>query len=162
MARPSNCALTLISLLVSIDFVRGHEHHDELTEAEANLPTDTILWIHIFLQAAVWGVLFPIGMVLGISYVQLRHYLAFPQRNLQSEPMARPAAGALEFRSNLARKSTSNPECWVLINCRRVHPRPLPWRTPVPAVCPRNIRVAALHPDRRPTGARHIPQAAHP
>ncbi|KAJ7813154.1 hypothetical protein B0H14DRAFT_2854861 [Mycena olivaceomarginata] len=67
MARPSNCALTLISLLVSIDFVRGHEHHDELTEAEANLPTDTILWIHIFLQAAVWGVLFPIGMVLGIS-----------------------------------------------------------------------------------------------
>ncbi|KAJ7725246.1 hypothetical protein B0H14DRAFT_3002964 [Mycena olivaceomarginata] len=57
MARPSTCALTLISLL----------HHDELTEAEANLPTDTILWIHIFLQAAVWGVLFPIGMVLGIS-----------------------------------------------------------------------------------------------
>lgn len=45
----------------------AHEHHDELTEAQANAPIDAILWIHIFLQAAVWGVLFPIGMVLGMS-----------------------------------------------------------------------------------------------
>jgi len=67
MARPSTFAFAIISLLVSIDFARGHEHHDELTEAEANLPTDTILWIHMFLQAAVWGILFPIGMVLGIT-----------------------------------------------------------------------------------------------
>ncbi|KAJ6605844.1 hypothetical protein B0H10DRAFT_2076115 [Mycena sp. CBHHK59/15] len=45
----------------------AHEHHDELSEAEVNTPVDSILWIHIFLQAAVWGVLFPIGMVLGIT-----------------------------------------------------------------------------------------------
>ncbi|KAK1225866.1 hypothetical protein PQX77_011176 [Marasmius sp. AFHP31] len=30
-------------------------------------PIDAVLWIHIFLQAFVWGVLFPVGMVLGLS-----------------------------------------------------------------------------------------------
>ncbi|PCH44534.1 hypothetical protein WOLCODRAFT_139059 [Wolfiporia cocos MD-104 SS10] len=45
----------------------AHEHHDELTEEEASAPIDTILWLHVFLQAAVWGVLFPTGMVLGIA-----------------------------------------------------------------------------------------------
>jgi Domain of unknown function (DUF2427) len=55
----------LVALLIL--HVEAHEHHDELTEEEANAPVDAILWIHIFLQAAVWGILFPIGMVLGIS-----------------------------------------------------------------------------------------------
>ncbi|KAA1470261.1 hypothetical protein DENSPDRAFT_774306 [Dentipellis sp. KUC8613] len=32
-----------------------------------NAPVDAVLWIHMFLQAAVWGILFPIGMVLGIT-----------------------------------------------------------------------------------------------
>ena len=45
----------------------AHSHSDSLTEEEANSPVDAILWIHIFLQAAVWGVIFPIGMVLGLS-----------------------------------------------------------------------------------------------
>jgi len=45
----------------------AHDHHDEITEEEANAPVDAILWIHMFLQAAVWGFLFPIGMVLGLS-----------------------------------------------------------------------------------------------
>ncbi|KAI0641976.1 hypothetical protein C8Q79DRAFT_265107 [Trametes meyenii] len=45
----------------------AHKHHDELTEEQKNAPVDTILWLHIFLQAAVWGVLFPVGMVLGLS-----------------------------------------------------------------------------------------------
>ncbi|KAJ6624716.1 hypothetical protein B0H10DRAFT_2005790, partial [Mycena sp. CBHHK59/15] len=57
----------IISLLASADLAQAHEHHDELSEAELNTPVDSILWIHIFLQAAVWGVLFPIGMVLGIT-----------------------------------------------------------------------------------------------
>ncbi|KAG6872908.1 hypothetical protein C0995_005314 [Termitomyces sp. Mi166 len=61
--------LCFISLLVAAVFqpVFAHEHHDELTEEEANAPTDAILWIHIFLQTVVWGILFPIGMVLGIT-----------------------------------------------------------------------------------------------
>jgi hypothetical protein len=50
-----------------LQIVVAHPHHDELTEEQSNAPTDTILWIHILLQAAVWGILFPVGMVLGIT-----------------------------------------------------------------------------------------------
>ncbi|KIY43406.1 hypothetical protein FISHEDRAFT_78274 [Fistulina hepatica ATCC 64428] len=56
------CVLVFLSLPVN-----AHEHDDNLTDEEANKPVDAILWIHIFLQTAVWGVLFPIGMVLGMS-----------------------------------------------------------------------------------------------
>ena len=45
----------------------AHEHHEELTEEETGAPVDSILWIHIFLQIAVWGILFPTGMVLGMA-----------------------------------------------------------------------------------------------
>ncbi|KAF8202448.1 hypothetical protein BJ912DRAFT_944861 [Pholiota molesta] len=47
--------------------VLAHGHHDELTEEEASAPIDNILWIHMLLQGLVWGVMFPIGMVLGLS-----------------------------------------------------------------------------------------------
>ncbi|KAF9525129.1 hypothetical protein CPB83DRAFT_860057 [Crepidotus variabilis] len=63
-----NSALRTGFLLSCIaTFVVAHEHHDEVTEEEEHAPIDTILWLHIFLQAAVWGILFPIGMVLGLS-----------------------------------------------------------------------------------------------
>lgn len=45
----------------------AHPHHDKLTEEQSNAPTDAILWVHIVLQTAVWGILFPVGMVLGIT-----------------------------------------------------------------------------------------------
>ena len=45
----------------------AHAHHEHLTEEQTNAPVDAILWIHIFLQIAVWGILFPTGMVLGMS-----------------------------------------------------------------------------------------------
>ncbi|KAJ7230660.1 hypothetical protein GGX14DRAFT_584177 [Mycena pura] len=67
MAASSTLTYSLLSLLTFVHFTLAHEHHDELTEAEANRPTDAILWIHIVLQAMVWGVIFPIGMVLGIT-----------------------------------------------------------------------------------------------
>ena len=54
-------ALSLIQLTLA------HSHNDVLTEEEKNLPVDTILWIHIFMQGTVWGVIFPIGMVLGLT-----------------------------------------------------------------------------------------------
>src|SRR6266478_3028840 len=44
-----------------------HEHDDDVSEEDMNAPVDAILWIHMFLQAAVWGFLFPIGMVLGLT-----------------------------------------------------------------------------------------------
>ncbi|KAF9224160.1 hypothetical protein BS17DRAFT_780583 [Gyrodon lividus] len=46
----------------------AHSHHDsELTEEQLNAPIDSILWIHMALQAIVWGVIFPIGMVFGLT-----------------------------------------------------------------------------------------------
>lgn len=57
----------LCTVLVLAGLTLAHEHHDDITEEQQNAPVDTILWLHIFLQAAVWGVLFPTGMVLGLS-----------------------------------------------------------------------------------------------
>lgn len=54
-------------LLALISPAFAHEHHEQLSEEQQNAPVDAILWIHIFLQIAVWGVLFPTGMVLGLS-----------------------------------------------------------------------------------------------
>ena len=54
-------SLSLIQLAIA------HSHGNEVTEEQANAPVDAILWIHIFLQAIVWGVIFPIGMVLGLT-----------------------------------------------------------------------------------------------
>jgi hypothetical protein len=53
--------------LLALNAVRAHEHDDVLSEEAASASIDSILWIHIFLQAAVWGILFPTGMVLGLS-----------------------------------------------------------------------------------------------
>ncbi|KAI0730834.1 hypothetical protein C8Q76DRAFT_716360 [Earliella scabrosa] len=58
---------TVLTLLVLAGSVLAHEHHNEISEEEQKAPVDTILWLHIFLQAAVWGILFPTGMVLGLS-----------------------------------------------------------------------------------------------
>ena len=59
--------LTALLLCLAATPALAHEHHDEITEEEANAPVDAILWIHMLLQAVVWGFLFPIGMVLGLS-----------------------------------------------------------------------------------------------
>ena len=56
-----------ILILSLIQLTVAHSHSDVLTEEELNSPVDAILWIHIVLQASVWAVIFPIGMVLGIT-----------------------------------------------------------------------------------------------
>jgi hypothetical protein len=55
----------LLGLLAG--WVLAHEHHDKPSEEEAQAPIDSILWIHMALQTLVWGIMFPIGMVLGLS-----------------------------------------------------------------------------------------------
>ncbi|KAG9224185.1 hypothetical protein CCMSSC00406_0004684 [Pleurotus cornucopiae] len=67
MAKPAamNHAVLLLLLLTTLS--AAHKHHDQLSEEQSKAPTDAILWIHIFLQATVWGILFPVGMVLGIT-----------------------------------------------------------------------------------------------
>ncbi|KAH9940736.1 uncharacterized protein BXZ73DRAFT_98566 [Epithele typhae] len=82
-ARAAALSIALLSFAAS---ALAHDHHDELTEEEKNAPVDTILWLHIFLQIAVWGVLFPTGMVLGLS----RSRWHVP---LQSAGLALTAAG---------------------------------------------------------------------
>lgn len=47
----------------------AHDHHmDEIPQGEAISPDpiDTILWWHIFAMTASFGVIFPVGMVLGM------------------------------------------------------------------------------------------------
>ena len=62
---PKSVILLVLPFIVTL--VHAHGHHDELSEEETHAPVDSILWIHMFLQAAVWGLLFPVGMVLGIT-----------------------------------------------------------------------------------------------
>lgn len=47
--------------------VYGHKHEGNLTEEQLHAPIDSILWMHMALQALVWGIIFPIGMVFGSS-----------------------------------------------------------------------------------------------
>ncbi|KAF8631965.1 hypothetical protein AX15_002101 [Amanita polypyramis BW_CC] len=77
---------TAVLLLARLSPVLAHAHHEQLSEEAENAPIDAILWIHMFLQAAVWGILFPIGMVLGLS----RSRWHVP---LQSAGMALTSAG---------------------------------------------------------------------
>ncbi|KAF4610575.1 hypothetical protein D9613_007093 [Agrocybe pediades] len=58
-------ALLLLTCLIA--YVAAHEHHDEVSEEEMKAPVDKILWLHMLVQGIVWGVMFPIGMVLGLS-----------------------------------------------------------------------------------------------
>ena len=104
MARGS--ALVSAFLLLSAWSAAAHKHHDELTEEQANAPVDTILWLHIFLQAAVWGILFPTGMVLGLS------------RSRWHVPLQVRRGG------RYLRDLTSNfsLECRICSDRRRVHP----------------------------------------
>ncbi|KAF9646362.1 hypothetical protein BDM02DRAFT_3271035 [Thelephora ganbajun] len=59
--------LPVLLLCLAATPALARDHSDEISEEEANAPVDAILWIHMFLQATVWGLLFPIGMVLGLS-----------------------------------------------------------------------------------------------
>lgn len=58
---------TGVLLLSQLGIALAHEHGEEISEEEANAPVDSILWLHMFAQAAVWGIIFPVGMVLGLS-----------------------------------------------------------------------------------------------
>ncbi|KAJ3717754.1 hypothetical protein C8R42DRAFT_676524 [Lentinula raphanica] len=56
-----------LALAWNLGSVAAHSHADKLDEENAAKPVDSILWIHIFLQALIWGILFPAGMVFGIT-----------------------------------------------------------------------------------------------
>ncbi|RSH93923.1 hypothetical protein EHS25_006575 [Saitozyma podzolica] len=45
---------------------RAHAHHNA-TEIDVSVPFDSVIYVHMSLQTFVWGISFPIGMVLGLS-----------------------------------------------------------------------------------------------
>jgi hypothetical protein len=59
--------MSMLPIFLLVLPVVGHEHRGQPTQEELNAPVDAILWMHIFLQVTVWGVLFPVGMILGMT-----------------------------------------------------------------------------------------------
>ncbi|CAJ2510386.1 Uu.00g050890.m01.CDS01 [Anthostomella pinea] len=65
-------AMSLYAALLAcaaLPIASAHNHdssHIEEGQMISADPIDTTLWIHIFVQMAAWGVIFPLGMVLGI------------------------------------------------------------------------------------------------
>ncbi|KAI1138476.1 hypothetical protein F5Y05DRAFT_384197 [Hypoxylon sp. FL0543] len=60
---------TLLLALAALPMASAHDHsstHIEEGQAISVEPIDTTLWVHIFVQMFAWGVIFPLGMVLGI------------------------------------------------------------------------------------------------
>lgn len=60
--------LPLSLLLIAAQSVPAYAHADHnASEEELHAPLDAVLFLHMGLQALVWGVLFPIGMVFGLT-----------------------------------------------------------------------------------------------
>ncbi|KAL2146592.1 hypothetical protein VTI28DRAFT_3091 [Corynascus sepedonium] len=68
--RISQSAASIALAAAFLPKARGHggHHTDKIPEGQAVSldPLDTTLWVHIFVQMLSFGILFPIGMVLGI------------------------------------------------------------------------------------------------
>lgn len=66
--RLTNIPPLLLSLLVLPTLTLAHGGHSEIPEGEAisKEPIDSRLWLHILLMILTFGILFPLGMVLGL------------------------------------------------------------------------------------------------
>ncbi|CAI4212886.1 unnamed protein product [Parascedosporium putredinis] len=55
--------------LLAVAAAHGNHGGENIEEGEtvSSDPIDAILWIHIFLQMFAWGILFPVGMVFGLT-----------------------------------------------------------------------------------------------
>ncbi|CAE6418782.1 unnamed protein product [Rhizoctonia solani] len=62
---PLKHLFSLAILLRLASLISAHPHHGDGGNSEA--PIDAVLWIHIIVQLIVWGGIFGIGMVLGIT-----------------------------------------------------------------------------------------------
>ncbi|KFA69109.1 hypothetical protein S40285_00038 [Stachybotrys chlorohalonatus IBT 40285] len=62
----------ILSTATFAQMAAAHDHHEGVShiaegETVSQEPIDTTLWVHIFVQMLAYGVIFPIGMVLGIT-----------------------------------------------------------------------------------------------
>ncbi|KAK3370013.1 hypothetical protein B0H63DRAFT_305544 [Podospora didyma] len=65
----SSTAATIALAAAFLPMASGHEHGEDNIpggEAVSKDPIDAILWAHIFVQMLAFGIMFPLGMVLGI------------------------------------------------------------------------------------------------
>ncbi|KAK6833396.1 pre-mRNA splicing factor [Apiospora arundinis] len=66
---PTRLSLSLLLGLATAPMALGHDHSKtNIPEGKqvSDDPVDTILWVHIFIQMVAWGVIFPVGMILGL------------------------------------------------------------------------------------------------
>jgi hypothetical protein len=75
MASLSSFSLSALLLtFAALPMASAHDHdstHIEEGNAISADPIDITLWIHILIQMAAWGVIFPLGMVLGVRKANL-------------------------------------------------------------------------------------------
>ena len=121
----------------------AHPHHDKVSDEDAQAPIDSILWIHVALQALVWGIIFPIGMVLGLT------------RSRWHVPLQVRYSGIfLSFIHFLT-------VCWFPPHIWRLHPRSLASRPRFSPDSTRKICFYHGHSDYCPTLRRYLPQTTH-
>ena len=142
--------LLVLLLFLAATPALAHEHEDEISEEEANAPVDAILWIHMFLQVAVWGFLFPIGMVLGLS--RSRWHVPLQVRTEILTPI---------HARSYQHTHRAFTEHGFRVNDRGILPRTHARRSEIPQVCPWNVREHRHDIRRRTAHARHLPQASH-
>ena len=135
---------TILSLSLLVQLALAHSHHDDLTEEELNLPVDAILWIHIFLQTTVWGIIFPIGMVLGLS--RSRWHV--------------PLQVSTEILSKYLLKCFG-VDYWIRVNLWRLHSWSCTRRSSISFIGSRTIRFDTFHPYRISNCFGHLPEATH-
>ncbi|KAJ3167454.1 hypothetical protein HDU88_002376 [Geranomyces variabilis] len=66
----------IVVIFANVRLANAHDHHAALTDAAGDITAgtaaiDSILYIHMALQALAWGFLFPLGAVLGLSKSRL-------------------------------------------------------------------------------------------
>jgi len=181
--RSSSCRLILILIiamgrhtrrmvvlsLLALSAARAHEHDEDLSEEAAHAPIDSILWIHIFLQAAVWGILFPIGMVFGLS--RSRWHVPLQVRPRPRPPTSSPfSPHSFWFLDWLLYHGfiLVIPSPLFIVGHRdRAHARRLRTRAHArwPTISSQRAWQVCQYPPHADCGAacaRHVPQAAHP
>ena len=133
-------------LLLVLALVRAHPHDGLIDEADLNAPMDAALYIHICLQAFVWGLLFPTGMVLGITRCA-------PTASCNTYNALRRWQVALACPFAVRRDRA---------HLGRLHPRSQAWRSNVSRVSPRYHSFTPYNALTFPSGDRRVSQVAHP
>lgn len=56
-----------MSSLYASSLLPRHEHHHTAEQIDTGLPRGNLIFVHAGLQALAWGLVFPIGMALGLK-----------------------------------------------------------------------------------------------